>query len=127
MINIFTIIFTRKFLRFIYKPFGDIVLCFLVEQDASINNNINLTKNGVPIINWNISKKEVNTINDFAEIILNAKEVKKLIKSEYKFPDKKTILKNMTDNNHPMGGASMHIDKDKRVGDSNLEVVGCKG
>ena len=26
-----------------------------------------------------------------------------------------------------MGGASMHIDQDKRVVDSNLEVVGCKG
>ena len=26
-----------------------------------------------------------------------------------------------------MGGASMHIDKNKRVVDSNLEVDGCKG
>ena len=33
----------------------------------------------------------------------------------------------MTDNNHPMGGAVMHLDKNKRVVDSNLEIIGHKG
>ena len=36
------------------------------------------------------------------------------------------FVKNMNDNNHPMDGARMHVDKDKRVVDSNLEVIGCK-
>jgi len=127
IINIITIILTIKFLKFIYKPFGEIALCFIVEQKEILNNNIDLTKNGIPIINWRIDQKEVNTIQDFAKIILRDKEVRKLIKSNFKLPDKNKIFSNTTDNNHPMGGAAMHVDKDKRVVDSNLEVVGCKG
>ena len=127
LINIIIMIFTRKVLRFIYKPFGEIVLCFLVEQKNIINNNIDLNKNGMPIINWHIDKKEINVIKDFAKIILSNKEVRKLIKNNYKFPDSNIIFSKTTDNNHPMGGALMHIDKNKRVVDSNLEVDGCKG
>ncbi len=127
IINILTIILTIKFLRFIYKPYGDIVLCFLVEQNSSLKNNIELTNSGIPLINWQISKKEVHSISNFAEIILNANEVKELIKNIEEFPDKDSIYSKMTDNNHPMGGAVMHIDKSKRVVDSNLEVVGCPG
>ncbi len=127
IINVLTIICTRKYLRFIYKPFGEIVLCFLVEQDSSLKNNIDLTQSGIPFINWQISKKEVETINDYAQIILNDKEVGKLIKTIEKFPNQNYIFSKMTDNNHPMGGAAMHIDKSKRVVDSNLELVGCKG
>ena len=127
MINIFTILLTRKLLRFIYKPFGEIVLCFLVEQEGSLKKNITLTKNGLPLINWGIEEKEVSTIQEFAKIILNNNEIRKLIKGNYKFPNNNIIFSKMTDNNHPMGGASMNIDKEKRVVDSNLEVLGCKG
>ena len=127
IINILTVISTIKFLRFVYKPFGEIVLCFLVEQKETLKNNIDLTKNGTPLINWRIDEKEVNTVRDFAKKILSNKEVRKLIKSNFEIPDRNTIFSKMTDNNHPMGGALMHIDKDKRVVDSNLEVVGCKG
>tara|TARA_A100001035_G_scaffold84975_1_gene65955 strand:+ start:209 stop:1615 length:1407 start_codon:yes stop_codon:yes gene_type:complete len=127
LINIITMIFTRKFLGFIYKPFGEIVLCFLVEQKNTIKNKIDLTKNGMPIINWHIDKQEINVIKDFAKKILSNKEVRKLIKNNYKFPNRNIIFSKTTDNNHPMGGALMHIDKNKRVVDSNLEVDGCKG
>ena len=92
ILNIFTIIFTIKFLRFIYKPFGEIVLCFLVEQKEILKNNINLNKDGIPIINWNIDKKEVNTIQDFAKKILFNQEVGKLIKSNFEFPDRNIIF-----------------------------------
>ena len=126
-INIITVLFTMKFLRFIYKPFGEILLCFLIEQKEIIKNDIYLSKNKIPIINWHINKKEINTIIDFANIILSNKEVRKLIKNNYKFPESNIIFSKTTDNNHPMGGASMHIDKNKRVVDSNLEVDGCKG
>ena len=127
ILNIITIMLTIKILRFVYKPFGEIALCFLVEQEANLKNNIDLTKNGLPIINWKISEKEVNTIEDFARVILNNEKIRKMIKSNYEFPDKNIIFSKMTDNNHPMGGASMHIDREKRVVDSNLEVVGLKG
>ena len=127
VINIITILFTIKFLRFIYKPFGEIILTFLVEQKEISKNNIDLTKNGIPIINWHIDKKEVDIIKDFANRILSNKEVNKLIKNNYEIPDDNIIFSKIEDNNHPMGGATMHIDKNKRVVDSNLEFVGCKG
>ena len=127
ILNVISSLLSINLMNFVYKPFGEIYLCFHVEQEPNKFKYIKVNKNGNPIIRWNIDEKEVESVKDFGKIILKCLKKKKLIRNIPKIPSSKYIFSKMTDNNHPMGGAVMHLDKNKRVVDSNLEIIGHKG
>ena len=127
LLNIISTLLTMNLINFIYKPFGEIYLCFHVEQKANKFKYIKVDKNGNPIITWNVDSKEIETVKEFGQIILKNFKQKELIKNIPEIPNLENIISKITDNNHPMGGALMHFDEAKRVVDSNLEVLGFKG
>ena len=69
-LNIISSLLTMNLVNFIYKPFGEIYLCFHVEQKANKYKYIKIDKNGNPIISWNFDSKEIETVKEFGEIIL---------------------------------------------------------
>lgn len=126
ILNLITIFLTKDLFKFIYKPFGEIILCFIVEQITSNDKNLKISKEGTQYLNWNIHKNEVNTIQDFGRKVLNNLTQRKLIMQPVRLKESDVILSKMHSTNHPMGGAIMHYDQKKSVVNNNLEVIGCR-
>ena len=126
ILNLITIFLTKDLFKFIYKPFGEIILCFIVEQITSNDKNLKISEEGTQYLNWNIHKNEVNTIQDFGRKVLNNLTQRKLIMQPVRLKESDVILSKMHSTNHPMGGAIMHYDQKKSVVNNNLEVIGCR-
>ena len=125
-INLISITLTKDIFNFIYKPFGEVVLCFFVEQKISKEKNITLNPAGNPILSWLKDDKEVKQIQVFQKIIIESLIKNNFIEDSEEVLNNEKIINELSGNNHPMGGAIMHKEKRKSVVDSNLQVIGNK-
>lgn len=126
LINLITILLTKDLINFIYRPFGDVILCFIIEQISSDDKYLKINKRGKPYLSWHINKNEAKIAKDFGKLVINNLKKKKLIFEPGKLPESNIIFSKMHSTNHPMGGAVMHLDLKKSVVNKNLEVINCK-
>ena len=125
-INLITVVLTKDILNFIYKPFGEVVLCFFIEQKISKTKNIFINSDGFPILQWVKDEKEVEQLQKFQKIIIKSFLENDFIEESSYYLNNEQIINDIKGNNHPMGGAIMHNEEKKSVVDPNLQIIGCE-
>ena len=125
-INLITVVLTKDILNFIYKPFGEVVLCFFIEQKISKTKNIFMNSDGFPILQWVKDEKEVEQLQKFQKIIIKSFLENDFIEESSYYLNDEQIINDIKGNNHPMGGAIMHNEEKKSVVDPNLQIIGCE-
>ena len=124
LINYLVAFVSSYFSGTIIKPFGRIELNIYLEQKPTKTRKVYIDKNGILNIQFKPYFQDAIPAINFGHKILNSLYEKNLIKKS-EIPSQETVYKLMEDQNHPMGGAPMHNRAEKRVVNTNLELINC--
>ncbi|MGA0040706.1 MAG: GMC family oxidoreductase [Pirellulales bacterium] len=112
--------------RFVYKPFGSVLLYTAIEQEALARRRIVL-QGSRPVIHWDLSVTELEHLWRFSDHVTASLHRNGWLKRRPKVPSVEALRGLALDACHPMGGLRMGLDPRHSGVDSNLQLHDCPG
>jgi hypothetical protein len=125
-INILTAVCSILTNRFVFKPFGAIMLNVMVEQSSTCaTRKLGLSADQLPLVDWHPTISEANTAIALAHEVSAELHQRGWIRSMPEIMSLSDLIKSLEDVCHPMGGACMHLHASRQVVSPELELIGC--
>jgi choline dehydrogenase-like flavoprotein len=124
--NAITAAWSLIFGRFVFKPFGAMMLNVMVEQQSTDESRkLTLSADHFPVIDWHPSISEAATACSLAREVAGALHQQGCLRRSPGIMSPSELVHCLEDVCHPMGGACMHHQPSKRVVSEQLELIGC--